>query len=88
MFVLYSVCVLSGRSLCDGAIPHPEESYRLWCVFECDQVKIKTLYTCCEQVGRRGKDYEKKQKPDRKALGIISNSVMRSLVFHYSSTLN
>jgi hypothetical protein len=22
-------------------------------------VKIKTLYTCCEQVGRRGKDYEK-----------------------------
>jgi hypothetical protein len=20
-------------------------------------VKIKTLYTCCEQVGRRGKDY-------------------------------
>jgi hypothetical protein len=21
-------------------------------------VKIKTLYTCCEQVGRRGKDYE------------------------------
>jgi hypothetical protein len=21
-------------------------------------MKIKTLYTCCEQVGRRGKDYE------------------------------
>jgi hypothetical protein len=30
------------------------------CVSECDQVKIKTknLYTYCEQVGRRGKDYE------------------------------
>jgi hypothetical protein len=27
-------------------------------VFECDQVKIKTLSTYCEQVGRRGKDYE------------------------------
>jgi hypothetical protein len=27
-------------------------------VFECDQVKIQTLYTYCEQVGRRGKDYE------------------------------
>jgi hypothetical protein len=24
-------------------------------------MKIKTLYTYCEQVGRRGKDYEKKR---------------------------
>ena len=29
-------CVLSGRSLCDGPIPRPEESYRLWCVIVCD----------------------------------------------------
>jgi hypothetical protein len=29
-------------------------------VFVCDQVKSKTLYTYCEQVGRRGKDYETK----------------------------
>jgi hypothetical protein len=56
--LLYSASVLSGRGLCDGPIPRPEESYRLWCVSECDQVKIRTLYTCCEQVGRRGKDYE------------------------------
>jgi hypothetical protein len=34
--------VLSGRGFCDGPIPRPEESYRLWCVSECDQVKIKT----------------------------------------------
>jgi hypothetical protein len=27
-------CVLSGRGLCDGPIPRPEESYRLWCVTE------------------------------------------------------
>jgi hypothetical protein len=27
-------------------------------VFECDQVKTKTLYTYCEQVGSRGKDCE------------------------------
>jgi hypothetical protein len=40
--------VLSGRGLCDGPIPRPEESYRLWCVFECDQVKINILDTCCE----------------------------------------
>jgi hypothetical protein len=24
--------VLSGRGLCDGLVPRPEESYRLWCV--------------------------------------------------------
>jgi hypothetical protein len=29
--------VLSGRGLCDGPIPRPEESYRLWCVSECDR---------------------------------------------------
>jgi hypothetical protein len=50
MFVSYTVFVLSGRGLCDGPIPRPEESYLLWCVSECDQVKINTLYTCCEQV--------------------------------------
>jgi hypothetical protein len=52
MFVSCTVFVLSGRGLCDGPIPRPEESYQLWCVPKCDQVKIKklTLYTCCEQV--------------------------------------
>jgi hypothetical protein len=25
-------CVLSGRGLCDELVPHPEESYRVWCV--------------------------------------------------------
>jgi hypothetical protein len=58
MFVSCTVFMLSGRGLCDGPIPRPEESYRLWCVFKCDQVQIKTLYTCCEHVGRRGKDCE------------------------------
>jgi hypothetical protein len=61
MFVSCTVCVLSGRGLCDGPIRRPEESYRLWCVLECDQMKItKTLDTCCEQVGRRGQDQERK----------------------------
>jgi hypothetical protein len=56
MFVSCTVFVLSGRGLCDGPIPSPEESYRLWCVSESDQVKINNLNTCCEQVGRRWKD--------------------------------
>ena len=32
-----SVCVLSGRGLCDGLITRPEEFYRLWRVVMCDQ---------------------------------------------------
>jgi hypothetical protein len=58
MFVSCTVFVLSGRGLCDGPIPRPGTSYRLWCVSECDQVQIKTLDTCCGRAGRRGKDYE------------------------------
>jgi hypothetical protein len=45
---LFWVFVLSGRGLCDGPIPRPEESYWLWCVYECDQVKNKQLDTYCE----------------------------------------
>jgi hypothetical protein len=37
--LLYSVCALSGTGPCDGPIPHPEGSYRLWCVLDCDQMK-------------------------------------------------
>jgi cation transport ATPase len=35
-------------------------------VFECDQVKIKTLYTYCEQVGRRAKDCGTKRKEKKR----------------------
>jgi hypothetical protein len=45
MFVSCTVFVMSGRGLCDGPIPRPEESYRLWRVSECDQVKIKNPST-------------------------------------------
>jgi hypothetical protein len=40
MFVTFTVSVLSVRGLCDGPIRRAEESYRLWRVTECDQVKI------------------------------------------------
>ena len=36
MSVSCECCMLSGRGLCDGVITRPEESYRLWCVVECD----------------------------------------------------
>jgi hypothetical protein len=34
--LLWVLCMLSGRGLCDGLITRPEESYRLWCVLVCD----------------------------------------------------
>jgi hypothetical protein len=37
MSVSSGCCVLSGRGLCDGPIPHPEESYRV-CVCVCHLV--------------------------------------------------
>ena len=36
LFVCCDCCVLSGRGLCDELITRSEESYRLWCVVECD----------------------------------------------------
>ena len=43
MDVSCECCVMLGSGLCDGPIPRPEESYRLYvvvcvCVTECDQV--------------------------------------------------
>jgi hypothetical protein len=37
MFFSCECCVLSGRGLCVGLITRPEESYRVWCVSECDR---------------------------------------------------
>jgi hypothetical protein len=36
MSVSCECCVLSGRGLCDGLVPRPEDSYRVWCVKKCD----------------------------------------------------
>ena len=36
MSVCCECCVLSGRCICHELIIRPEESYRLWCVVECD----------------------------------------------------
>jgi hypothetical protein len=33
--------VLSGRGLCDGLVTRQEESYRVWCVSQCDHEASK-----------------------------------------------
>jgi hypothetical protein len=37
MSVCCECCVLLGRGLCDGLVTRPEESYRLWRVYQCDR---------------------------------------------------
>jgi hypothetical protein len=43
--LLWMLCVLSGTGLCDGPIPHPEESYGLRSIWELPGAAV-TLYTC------------------------------------------
>jgi hypothetical protein len=44
MSVSCKCCVLSG--LCDRPIPHPEESYRLYCVMWCDPETSRMRRAC------------------------------------------
>jgi hypothetical protein len=61
MFVSWECCVLSGRGLCDEPIPRSVESYRLWCVSQCDQKNLQTSTLKRETgVGRRGRLKQKK----------------------------
>jgi hypothetical protein len=69
-FVSCTVFVLSSTTLWDGSNTRPKESYRLWSVFESDQMKREPLYTYCEQVGRRRKDHETKLQNECKHVGM------------------
>jgi hypothetical protein len=40
-YLLWVLCVLSARGLCDKLITCPEESYQLWCIIVCD---LETLW--------------------------------------------
>jgi hypothetical protein len=42
MSVSCECCVLSGRGLCVGLTTRLEESYRVWCLSECDREAWKT----------------------------------------------
>jgi hypothetical protein len=54
MSVSYECCVLSGRSIFDGPITRPGESYRLWCVILCDLETLRMSWPwpslgCCSR---------------------------------------
>ena len=57
MSVSCECCVFSVKGLCDGLIPRPEESYRLWCAIMCDLETSRMRWPwpalgCCGRAGR------------------------------------
>jgi hypothetical protein len=53
---LVPLIACNGRGLCNEPIPRPVESYRLWCVSQCDQKELQTSTLKRETgVGRRGR---------------------------------
>jgi hypothetical protein len=63
MSVCCECCLLSGRSVCEGPIPRPQKSYRVWCarvcVAECDRRNNNSIHL--QRVGREGSDRERKK---------------------------
>jgi hypothetical protein len=62
MSVSSECCMLSGRSLCDGPIPRPEESYQLYCVIVCDLQTSRTRWPwptlgCCARNKKKSFDF-------------------------------
>ena len=65
--LLWALCVLSGRGLCDGPITRPEQSYRLWRVTECDleTSRIRQPWPalgCCSLVHSAKADINSREK--------------------------
>jgi hypothetical protein len=59
MSVCCECCVFLGRSLCVWSIPHPEESYRMWCVVVCDLENSRMRWSR-PALGRRAATRRKK----------------------------
>jgi hypothetical protein len=58
MFVCCDYRVLSGRGPCDELIIRPEESYRMWCVLECNletswMRRPWPTWGCCAKLRKR-----------------------------------
>jgi hypothetical protein len=76
MFVLYSVCVVRYWSL--WRVDHPSRGVLppVVCVWVWSSENKNNLYTCCEQVGRRGKDYETKRNETDERTVQVTNPVI------------
>jgi hypothetical protein len=71
---LVSICVLSGRGLCDGLITRPEESYRVWCVWvgsrNLQRRRPRPNLDCCAKgKERKGKERKGKERKGKERKG-------------------
>jgi hypothetical protein len=88
MFVCCECCVSSGRGLCDELITRLEESYRLWCVSQCDQKKLQTSTLKRETgVGRRGRLKKKKLFQSNKCTKLSFNFNFNIFLIFYTTTI-
>ena len=82
MFVCCECCVLSGRGLCDELITRPEESYRQWCVVECDleTSRIRRSWPTLGHSATGKKSYSLKKAVDRR-------NTQHTVLYHYTQSV-
>ena len=84
MLVSCEFCVLlSGNGLCDEPIPRPAESYRLWCVSQCNQNKLQTSTLKRENRSRKKRTTKKKCSITTGKLKICASFVSYKNSYHY-----
>jgi hypothetical protein len=80
MSVCCECCLLSGRSLCDGLITRPEQSYRLWRVVVCDQEisktrRLKVRYWAVENTNTMGCNARKTNKQSQQTAFTFTSAI-------------
>ena len=65
----FECCVLSGRGLCDGPIPHPEKSYRSACVLQVWSMQQWTLHL--QGIGKQKSRLRKKERKKERKLQYV-----------------
>jgi hypothetical protein len=100
MSVSCECSVLSGRGLCDGLVPCPEESYRVWCVWVWSWSLEKWgglgPQGAVEPLGERQREREKKSfiirvlltPPTVKCLKVSTNRMLPGNMHEACSSLN
>ena len=81
MSVCCECCVLSGKVLYGELITHLEESYRLWCVVECDQEtsRMRRPWSALGRSTTAENQYRKIKKKYIKIIGVADIVLSSSL---------
>jgi hypothetical protein len=89
MSVSGECCVMSGRGLCDGLVPRPEESYRMWCVSNvCDhETSMKRggpgPYRAVEPYKKKSRIMKHSIQPETLSKNIVVNESPFFILLHH-----